>query len=281
MTSRTEPDHEPHGKPLEDRLLEPQTSEGSNSMKSTIHNLARDIGESASKLALRARGRATDTVSSWNSQIIAEAEGDATKGTRWGRGALVMVPSLAIVAGLGSAISQGALAANFNVANQPVTLAIGSVDAQGLGIVMAQANVKNPDGSTEPTAILHAVLGSGSIDDVCLIARQSMLGVTYSVVISAPKNEQKASGANVQFDVTGLQAKGVKLTNALIGRSADDISVNGQSLGGQPGGFGLDASEGTAVLNDVTGTAYGASILGSLEAPVFEASIKPGEVTTC
>lgn len=250
-------------------------------MKLSIPRLPSGIGDSVAERTRTSRERAATSVQSWNEHILAEAKGESTNGTRWGRGWLILLPTGLAVAAIGSAISQGALAANFNVANQPIELHIDQVEAQGLGIVMAAANLKDSNGNTETKGILHAALGSGQIDGICMIAKQSLMGVTYSVVLSVPPGEQKASGANVQFDVEGLVAHDIALTNALLGKSADEISLNGQSLGGQPGGFGLDATEGTAVLNDVSGSAYGASILGSLEAPVFNASIKPGEVTSC
>lgn len=154
-------------------------------------------------------------------------------------------PAAAAVVVIGAAISQGALAANFNVANSPLTLHINSLDAQGLGIVVAPTTLKDANGETISKPVLHAALGSGQIDGICMIAQQSILGVTYSVVLSAPSGPERASGANVQFDVESLSAKDVALSNVIIGKSADDISLNGQSLGGQPGGFGLDAANGT------------------------------------
>lgn len=250
-------------------------------MKLPIPRSDRGIGE---WVATRTRSMRDDAVTSahdWNEQIVAAADGKATNGTRWGRGALIFAPAAAAVVGIGAALSQGALAANFNVANSPIELHINSVEAEGLAIVMSPASLKDESGGTQSKGVLHAALGSGQIDGLCLIAKQTLMGVTYSVVLMIPQGEERASGSNVQFDVESLVAHDVALTNAILGKSADEISLNGQTLGGQPGGFGLDATNGTAVLNDVSGTAYGASILGSLQAPVFDASIKPGEVTSC
>ena len=238
--------------------------------------------DAASKYVAVSRESTTKSIKTWNSSVLDAAEGDTQVGTRWGRGASIIVPSFLAIGGMAAAIGNGALAANFNLANQPISLHINSVAADGLGIVMASANVKNEDGSLNPTALLHAAIGNGQIDGVCIIAKQAILGATYSVVLSVPPGlDQLATGANVQFDVTDLVAHDVKISNAFIGKSADDLEVSGQNLGGQPGGFGFDAGNGTAVLNDVSGTALGASILGSLEAPVFNASIKPGEVENC
>ena len=250
-------------------------------MKLPVPRSSRGIGEWVAARTRTVRGEAVDSAHEWNERILAAADGDATNGTRWGRGGLIFAPAAAAVVGIGAAISQGALAANFNVANAPLALHIDSVDAQGLAIVMQPTNLKDSNGDVQTKGILHAALGSGEIDGICMIAKQSIMGVDYSVVLSAPAGAEKAAGSNVLFDVESLVAHDVTLTNAILGKSADEISVNGQSVGGQPGGFGLDASDGTAILKDVNGTAYGASILGSLQAPVFDASIRPGEVTSC
>lgn len=246
-----------------------------------IKNWAKRGGATVAAGSADLRTKASAAADSFNAEVREAASTAPRNRTRWGRGAAVMLPSMAVVTGLGGAMAQGALAANFNVADKPMTLYVDSLDAQGLGIVVSSLNVAGTDGKTKPEAILHAAVGSGTLSGVCIIAHQSILGGTYSVLLSVPADSGLASGANLQFDVTKLVGHNVTLANGLIGKSAELLSMNGVSLDGQPGGFGVDVSEGTAHLENVEGSARGATILGSLQAPTFDASIKPGEVNRC
>jgi hypothetical protein len=246
-----------------------------------IKNWANSGGSSIAAQAAQLRTKATTAADSFNAEVREAAHAEPQNRTRWGRGSAVMLPSMAVVAGLGAAMAQGALAANFNVADKPMSLNVDALDAQGLAIVVSSINVADTKGGTKPEAILHAAVGSGTLTGVCIIAQQELLGGTYSVVLSVPPDAGLASGANLQFDVTSLVGQNVTLANGQIGKSAELLSINGISLDGQPGGFGVDVSEGTAHLENVVGTARGATILGSLQAPTFDASIKPGEVTSC
>lgn len=250
-------------------------------MITKMKNWANRGGSALVAQSVTLRTKAFAAADSFNTEVREAALTPPQNRTRWGRGAAVLVPSMAIVTGLGAAMAQGALAANFNVADKPMSLAVQTLDAQGLDIVVGSLNVTDTKGKTRPEAILHAAVGSGTLTGVCIIASQTILGGTYSVVLSVPPDSGLASGANLQFDVTHLVGHNVTLSNALIGKSADLLSINGVSLNGQPGGFGVDGSEGVAHLENVEGTARGASILGSLQAPTFDASIHPGEVKSC
>ena len=250
-------------------------------MITNIKNWANRGGSTLAAHTAELRTKAAAAAGSFNTEVLDAAHSAPENRTRWGRGTAVMLPSMAVVAGLGAAMAQGALAANFNVADKPMSLTVDALDAQGLAIVVSSLTVSDTKGGSRPEAILHAAVGSGTLTGVCIIAQQEILGGTYSVVLSVPPDSGLASGANLQFDVTSLVGHNVTLANGLIGKSAELLSINGVSLDGQPGGFGVDVSEGTAHLENVVGSARGATILGSLQAPTFDASIKPGEVTSC
>ncbi|MCE5287739.1 MAG: DUF6230 family protein [Nocardiaceae bacterium] len=250
-------------------------------MITKIKNWSNRGGSALAAQTAEFRTKASAAADTFNANVRHAANTAPSNRTRWGRSSAVIVPSLAVVTGLGAAMTQGALAASFNVADKPMSLAVQSLDAQGLDIVVSSLNVTDTKGNTKPEAILHAAVGSGTLTGVCIIASQSILGGTYSVVLSVPPDAGLANGQNLQFDVTRLVGHNVTLSNALIGKSADLLAVNGVSLNGQPGGFGVDGSEGTAHLENVEGTARGATILGSLQAPTFDASIHPGEVKSC
>lgn len=159
------------------------------------------------------------------------ADAEERNGTRWGRGLAVLVPTAVAAGFVGVAITQGALAAGFNVADQPFEMRVSELQGNGLGVVIGAANVKSADGSVSQKAVLHAGLNSADIAGLCLIAKQNFMGAAYSVLLSAGGDE-RAGGQNVMFDVTDLDATPAVLSGALLGRSADEIFAAGQSLGG-------------------------------------------------
>jgi hypothetical protein len=75
--------------------------------------------------------------------MLDEADDGTRRGTRWGIGAGALAPSIATVAVLGFAITQGALAASFNVSNQKFLLNVKELQGTGLGAVLAAENVKD------------------------------------------------------------------------------------------------------------------------------------------
>ncbi|CAM2996258.1 DUF6230 family protein [Skermania piniformis] len=206
-----------------------------------------------------------------------EATSGTPYGTRWRRSAVVLLPAMLAAGFVGAGIVRGVLAANFTVGSQPLDLNVRSVNAQGLGIVMVTTDMRYPDGGTGVEPVVKAALGNAEIDGLCGIVQQSLFGQTVSLQIVAAAGGV-GQGSGIEFLVTELSAGQTELTNATLGRSADEVSVAGQSLGGQPGGFGLDVSNGTAVLNDLKAKAVGASILGALKAPDFAASLHRGDV---
>ena len=103
--------------------------------------------------------------------------------------------------------------------------------------------------------------------------KQSVLGVDYTIVMKATGG----AGDNMLFDLTQGVLDDTVLSNAVVGKSADELSFGGQSLGGQPGGFGVDASESDVSAKNITGSAYGAAILGQMKIPHLELNIEPGQ----
>lgn len=206
-----------------------------------------------------------------------DADSEVVRGTRWGRGLAVLLPTAVVTALIGGAIVQGALAAGLNFANQPMGLNVGTLQGQGLTAVMGSASVKNDDASTSDIAVLHAGLNSGTLENLCLVIRQDFMGASYTILLTAAGGA--ASGENLLFDVTSLEGHDAVLTNAILGRSADEAFAAGQSLGGQPGGFALDVSEGDVTLNQVVASAIGAQVLGNLKVPNLSLQLVPGEGT--
>jgi hypothetical protein len=227
-----------------------------------------------------AREAGAQRAKQWNDDMIAEAEAEVPKGTRWGRGAIALVPAAAAAVVISLAIAEGILAANFNVANQPFALNVAQLDGKGLGAVLAVEDLRNANSSTDKTGVLHAGLASAQLKGVCIVVHQSLLGVNYTITVGS-SGDVAASGDNLYFDITDLDATPATLRGAILGESADDVAVNGQSLGGTPGGFGLDNSRGTATMDNVVGSAYQAQVVGALKLPHLAIHVKLGKSDTC
>ncbi|MGQ0632002.1 MAG: DUF6230 family protein [Sporichthyaceae bacterium] len=220
--------------------------------------------------------RASERARTWHRTMLAEAESGPEHGTRWGRGACAAAPAAVAVVAIGMAIAQGALAANFNVADQKFTLNVAELEGVGLGAVPAAAK---PNGSDE-AGVLHAGLTSAKLTGLCILVNESILGVDYTISIGSG-GSQAASGDNLFFDITDLNASPASLRGAVLGVSADDIAVNGTSLEGAPGAFGLDVTRGTVTLRDVRASAYQAQVAGALTLPNLGINVRLGNATGC
>ena len=211
----------------------------------------------------------------WNEQMLADAEAHPLQGTRWARSGWALVPTTLAVAAIGVAITQGVLAANFAVNDQAFTLNVAQLEGQGLGAVLAAENL----GSGKKTGVLHAGMVSAKLSGVCIVVHQSVLGVDYTITVSSGAGG--ATGDNLYFDVTDLSASPATLKGAILGESADQVTVNGNSLGGAKGGFGLDNSKGSVTLNNVSGSAYQAQVAGALSLPHLGINVHLGTVNHC
>ena len=229
---------------------------------------------------MKLREHAGVRVAAWHSAMLAEAEDGTPRGTRWGIGAGALGPAVAAVGALGFAIMQGALAASFNVANQPFFLKVRQLDGNGLGAVLAAENLKDPASKKSQTGVLHAALASAQMQGLCIVVHQSMLGVKYSITVGA-NGTQASSGNNLFFDITDLTSSPATLRGAQLGVSADELGVNGTSLGGQPGGFGLDLTRGSVNLQNVSASAYQSQVAGALTLPKLVINVKLGDVVDC
>jgi len=209
--------------------------------------------------------------------MLERAEDGVPHGTRWGLGALALGPSTAAVAVLGAAFVDGVLAASFNVVDQKFTLNVGELDGTGLGAVPALAHT-----ATSGTApgVLHAGLTSAKLTGLCIVVNQSMLGVPYTITISA-NGAKPSTGSNLYFDITDLNSSPATLTGAVIGESADAVTVNSAPLGGPAGAFGLDVSHGTVTLHNVVASAYQTQVVGALTLPSLGINVRLGNAKGC
>jgi hypothetical protein len=216
-------------------------------------------------------------VRAWHERMLTTAEEGPGYGTRWGRGAAALVPAGAAVTAIGAAVSNGVLAANFNVVNQKFTLNVAQLDGTGLGAVLAAART---GASGDAPGVLHAGLASAKLSGTCILVHQSLLGVPYTITIGA-LGATPSNGTNLYFDVTDLTATPATLSGAILGESADAVTVNSTPLGGAPGGFGLDLSRGTVTLRNVVASAYQTQVVGALTLPDLGIHVKLGNSNGC
>ncbi|MEX0173117.1 DUF6230 family protein [Streptomyces sp. LMG1-1-1.1] len=245
----------------------------------------------------RVRAAGPRAVSDWNARMLAEATDGTRRGTRWGRGALAFVPSVIAVGALGTALAQGALAANFSVTGQPFTLTSNGVAGTGFGAVVNTPAVGRPDGtSTTNTAMARVGFASAGLAGLCGIVHQTIAGVPYSLLLTGGQTVTATppgtfttdiDASNLYIQATELQAYGpTTLQNAVIGQSADQVTVAGKPLtGALPGGFGLGSAGGeggsSIKLHGLNATAYDAEMAGALVLPDLRIRVVAGSATAC
>lgn len=229
---------------------------------------------------MKLREQARERARRWHAAMLSDAEDGPRRGTRWGIGASALGPSIATIAVLGFAITQGALAASFNVSNQKFFLNVKELQGSGLGAVLAAENVKDAGSTKDQVGVLRAGLASARLNGLCIVVNQTMLGVKYSITVDSG-GTQVASGENLFFNITDLTSSPATLKGAVLGVSADEIAVNDTPLDGQPGGFGLDVTRGTVNLRDVVASAYQAQVAGALTLPNLGINVRLGEARSC
>ncbi|MFE0644021.1 DUF6230 family protein [Streptomyces sp. NPDC058877] len=254
---------------------------------------ARRLGPSLAKAHAHS-GRA---LADWNARMLAEAADGSRRGTRWRRGALAFVPSVLAVGALGAALAQGALAANFSVTGQPFTLTSNGVEGSGFGAVVNTPAVGRPDGTTTTnTAMARVGFASAGLAGLCGIVHQTIAGVPYSLLLTGGQEVAATPPAtfttdidasNLYIQATELQAYGpTTLQNAVLGQSADQVTVAGKPLtGALPGGFGLGSAGGeggsSIRLHGLNATAYDAEMAGALVLPNLKIRVVAGTATAC
>ncbi|TXS14831.1 cholesterol esterase [Streptomyces sp. adm13(2018)] len=245
----------------------------------------------------RMRTAGTGAAAAWNARMLAEAADGHRRGTRWGRGALALVPSALAIGVLGSALAQGALAANFSVTGQPFTLTSNGVEGSGFGAIVNTPAVGRPDGSTTTnTAMARVGFASAGLAGLCGIVHQTIAGVPYSLLLTGGQKVAATpptafttdiDASNLYIQATELRAYGkTTLQNAVLGQSADQVTVAGRPLtGAVPGGFGLGSAGGeggsSITLHGLDATAYDAEMAGALVLPDLKIRVVPGTATTC
>ncbi|GAA1969135.1 DUF6230 family protein [Catenulispora subtropica] len=258
--------------------------------------------------------RVTGAVREWNRRMLETAEDGTRRGTRWGRGACAFVPSMTAIGGLGVEVASGALAVNLSVSNSQFQLYSNAVyNTSGFGAALVNQTVS---GSTSGTPMARVGFAKASLNGFCAIVTQnfgtSSVPINVELVLKGgdqvlptitaatptftgapPAVTNPISANDLFFQTTGLRALGTtNLANAVLGQSADTVTVDGNPLGTQTssgpglapvtvGAFGISAATGGAAgakvdLAGLNATAYDADIVGQLTLPNLNVNVYTG-----
>jgi len=261
------------------------------------------IGTRVLGAARTATAKPVRAAASWNANMLEQADNGPRCGTRWGRGALTLAPSIAVCAGIGGAIAQGVLAASLNLNNQPFTLYSNKIQGTGLGLYLNSAST-----SGGANAAARVGIASATLDGLCGLVKQSMslaginkdvyLIITAGQTVTGTPNTTPTrviNASNLFLEASSLTGttdvnNPATIQNAILGVSADNVQMPtgaggaGQTMpttssfgsAAQPGGFGLQGSgldangqvvPGVVTIPGLSASAIDAEIAGNLTLP--------------
>lgn len=251
----------------------------------------------------------------WSSSMREQSE--TRQGTRPVRWLVAFCLAAAGVGGVGTLMSQGVLAANIMLADQPFTMRANQIQGTGFGAYVNQAN-----SFSGPQAAMRASVAQAEIDGMCGIIEHKVAGQSFYLVITAgapirPDGSPTPNldpnllirATNLSMEATELKTSGTgrtRIDNAIMGIAPGSIRIPTGPDGAiepmdtsspfgtdaQPGGFGVQGSglnpdgtvnkQGTVIMPGVEAKAIGGELLGSLEMPNIHFKIKSSAPTaTC
>lgn len=194
----------------------------------------------------------------------------STRGrTSWGQSCVLFLPGLAAVVGIIVAMSQGAVAAQFGVADSNMKMGIAQLEGGKVtGYVGTDRTVK---GGREAMVLLG--VGEGTAEKLCLSTV-----IDVPVVGAVSLNVGAGNGTPADIDsltanATELLTPNGKLSDAQLGRDGSTLDQN-QLLKGPRGSWGLQA--GALSASDVRMTAFNAGA-ASLRLSGLSIKVRPGK----
>lgn len=189
--------------------------------------------------------------------------------TSWGKSSLLFLPGLAAVVGIFVAMSQGAIAAQFGVADSNMKMAIAKLDGGKVtGYVGTDRSVK---GGEEAMVLLG--VGGGTAEKLCL-------STVLKVPIAGAVSLNVSAGEKTPVDIDSLTANATELltpdgvlSDAQLGRDGSTLDEN-QLVKGPQGSWGLQA--GALRARDVRMTAFNAGA-ASLRLSGLSIKVTPGQ----
>ncbi|MFP3987825.1 DUF6230 family protein [Streptomyces sp. E11-3] len=204
-------------------------------------------------------------------------ESVARGGTRWKRFAVVMVPSVAATAAIGVALSQGALAASFNVSGQQFKVTAKKLEGQGF---VQYGALDNTAKGKKPVAVVG--LETAQITELCqsVVVPVPVFG-DVSMNLTAGGGDTKVDAKKLYIDADDLSANAT-FTNIDIGVSIDSTTKGpGPAKPGKdgqgayaPGSFAQQAEK--VEFTDVKQRAW-ATTAGTFKLPGLSMQVKKGK----
>ncbi|MEU8940925.1 DUF6230 family protein [Streptomyces goshikiensis] len=139
-------------------------------------------------------------------------------GVRWRRFALLTVPAIAVTAGLGIALAQGALAASFAVSGQQFKVSASSLEGEGF----AQYGSVDVNARNELIPVAVTAIREAKLHDLCqsVVTTLPVIGDISLNLTAGGKTPVEAS--NLFVDATQLSGDAV-FSNIEIGRDASTL----------------------------------------------------------
>ncbi|MEU2616013.1 DUF6230 family protein [Micromonospora sp. NPDC007271] len=143
----------------------------------------------------------------------------------------MMVPATAVAGAIVFGMSNGAIAASFDVSGQ--TFKVGASKLVGDGFKQYGGIAKEKDGTQHPVAVSE--IASAKLYDLCQSVDASMPGVPIVLTINAGGGGKPAKATGMLIDMDSLEGD-AEFTNIEIGRDASDLSSHAR-----PKSFGQSA----------------------------------------
>lgn len=225
------------------------------------------------------------------------------RGVRWRRAALINAIGVGLIVWFASQMWMGRVAglgSNLVIQTNKAQFNTAQINAADVAFAMTPIQVRTGASGTSTKYVLRFGFGSGKLDGFCLSQSKSILGIDYTLRISARDGSTGSfdvTGKNVQFDVTSVNsssspaagsgillkgdvglnvsqqsvstykdAGGGDIPNPLDG-PADYTGINGKL-------FGVDSSN--ADLYNLKGDIYDAIIEGPIDVKNLKIEVIPG-----
>lgn len=168
---------------------------------------------------------------------------------RWRRFALLTLPAVAVTAGLGIALAQGALAASFAVSGQQFKVSAASLEGEGF----AQYGSIDVNAREEPIPVAVTAIKEAKLHSLCqsVVTTLPVVG-DISLNLTAGKNTP-VEASNLFVDATQLSGNAV-FTNIEIGRDASTLDKGPAEAQGMQDLFAQQAD--TVSITDLQQTAW-------------------------